>query len=255
MKQKGFIMLKKSIFCIALLSSASLIQSIVLESELLHFIDGNILSWDSVRTIRQYQKRIRHFLNEQKDINGTPEKIFDLAVKEKNGTLSAIEKEAFSEFVLNFISFSESFIGTLNPVKAGIAPIIEESCQKRNRQESLLLPLTATQVGTEKELFKTHIQTYRALAELCMDLLNFTEDLLSSCPKALKSYNDFFDRLTKIEPLVDSFLVADKIEISHHSVAYQNLIRSITEQYSTNENVTAEKTAKLYHAYNIKKQL
>ncbi len=248
-------MIKKTLLCISLLTSTAYMRALVLESEILHFIDGTVVAYDSVATIKKYQKQVRHFLNEHHTINGLEQKVVDLALKEKNNTITESEKAAFAHFIADFVSFSEPFIVNLNPVKAGIAPLIEESCQKRNRLKSLLLIWIASTNGSEKEMFKNYIQTYMALGELCMDLLNFTEDLLSSCPKAMKSYNDFYDRFAKIEPLIDALLIADKVEISHHGVSYYDLVRYIADHYSNNEQVTTEKTAKLYSTYNIKSRL
>lgn len=247
-------MIKQTFLCISLLTATASLHAL-LESEILHYIDGTLVSWASVRSIKQYQKQIKHFLNEQYAIDGLEQKLFDLAVKEKNNTLSECEKEAFSTFVKKFIAFSEQFLVDLRPAKSGIKPLVEEFCHKRNRANSLLLRWAQSENQSEKELFTTHIKTYKALGELCMDLLNFTEELLSSCPKAMKAFNDLLDRFSKLEPLLDALLVADKVELSHHSIAYHELIRHVSEHYSNNEPVTAEKTAKLYHAYNIKSHL
>lgn len=248
-------MIKKTLFCASLLLSTAHIRSIVLESEILHFIDGTVVTLDSVRTIKQYQKQIKHFLNKHHTLNDLEQILFDLAVKEKNNTLTDSEKDALSIFISDFVSFSEPFIANLNPAKGGIAPLIEESCQKRNRSTSLLLIWIKTEDGTEKEMFKAHISTYKALGEFCMDLLNFTDDLLNSCPKAMKSYHDFSNLLSKIEPLVDALLILDKIEITYHDASYCDLIRYIANHCTTNEQVTTEKITKLYNTYNIKKNI
>ncbi len=248
-------MIKKVVLSLALLVAPAYLHAITLKSEILPLVDGTIVGWDSVLTIKQYQKKIKHYLKEYRTVDGVELKLFDLAIKEKNGNITDAEKAVFEEFVQKFVEFSEPFIITLNPVKNTISSLIKESCQHRNREHSLLIVWTHSEDGTERAMFSHHIKTYRALAELCMDLLNFTEDLLSSCPKATKLYHDFFDRLSKIEPLVDALLVADQVTVSHHGVLYYDLVRYITEHYSHEEDVTAEKTTKLYNTYNIKKRL
>lgn len=241
--------------CISLLTATGYLQSVLLESKVLQTIDGNILAWDSVGTLKKYQKQIKHFLNTKRTIENQSYNLFDLALKEKNNTLTEQEKITFESIVAEFVKFSEPFVETINPVKRAIAPLVEESCEKRNRTQSILRIWISSEDGQEKKLFQKHITTYRALGELCMDLLNFTEDLLSSCPNAMKSYNDFFERVNALEPVINALLVAEKVEISHSSVLYHELIRYIAERYSHGEHINTEKTTRLFHAFNIKKKL
>jgi hypothetical protein len=230
-------------------------HALKLESELLNFIDGTLVGWPSVHSIKICQKKIRHFLKEERIIDGISQKFLDLAVKEKQNSITLTEREGLAEFIADFVLFFEPFIITLEPIKKGITPLIEESCQRRNRTKSLLLAWTKAPDGTTQELFRTNMITYRALAELCMDLLNFMEDVLQSCPKAIKAYHDFIDHYLKVEPLVEALLKADQIVIHRHSELYYDLIKNIVEHYGHDEQITMEKTTKLYNAYNIKKRL
>jgi len=230
-------------------------MAVTLESDVLQFIDGTILTWDAVATTKKYQHRLRHFINTKRPVGTAELNIWDLGVMEKKGLLTDVERAVFEAIIQEFGTFSEPFLETLNPVKQGLAPVMQEFCIKRNRQQSLLLVWLDTVVGTEEAMFRIHIKTYRALAELCVDLLNFSEDLLSSCPKAIHAYHAFFDRVKKIEPFIDALLVADRIVISHSGVLYHELLKYVAEHYLVDETITAEKTAQLYHAYNIKKRL
>ena len=225
------------------------------ESDSLKLVDGTIFSWDAVCTVKKYQHKIKHFLNELRAANNSTYKLLDLAVQEKNKLLTDAEKNLFAAIVEEFIEFSEAFLATLNPVKQGLAPLLKEFCEKRNRQNSMLLMWCTTEVGKERPVFHANIQTYRAICELCLDLLNFTDELLESCPKATQAYNNFIDRVTKLEPLIDALLVTDRITISRHGVLYHELVRYIAEHYGAGEQVTTEKTADLYHKYNVKKRL
>lgn len=248
-------MIKKIVLSIALLSSIYTMHALVLESELLNFIDGTVVGWPSVHSLKTCLKKIRHFLKEERIIDGKSQKFLDLAVKEKQNTITDAERAGLTEFIADFVLFFGPFIVTLEPIKKNIAPLIEESCQRRNRSNSLLLAWTKIPDGTTEQLFHSHIKTYRALGELCMDLLNFMEDLLSSCPKAIKAYHDFIEHYLKVEPLVEALLKADHVVIYNHSELYYDLIKNIVEHYGHDEPVTAEKTTRLYNAYNIKKRL
>jgi len=248
-------MIKKTFLSISMLASVSFVQALILESEILNYIDGTIVGWTSVNSIKICQKKIRHFLKEQRTVDGVSQKLFDLAIKEKKNTITPLEREGLVDFIADFVLFFEPFIITLEPIKQGITPLVVESCQRRNRANSLLAAWTKTPEGGTEELFRTNIKTYRALGELCMDLLNFTEDILSSCPKAINAYHDFIDHYRKVEPLVDALLTADKVIISHHGDLYYDLVKYIVEHFAHDEQVTVEKTNKLYTSYNIKKYL
>jgi hypothetical protein len=246
-------MIKKLTLCISLLMSAHYTHGIILESKVLQTIDGHILAWDSVGALKKYQQQIKHFLNKKHDIDTQSCNLFDLAIKEKNSTLTVTEKTEFEAIVAEFVQFSEPFIDTITPARRAIAPLVEESCEKRNRTTSILRIWIKADDGQEQVLFKKHVSTYRALAELCMDLLNFTEDLLSSCPHAMKSYNDFFDRINTLEPIIDALLVTEDIQISHNGALYHELVRYIAERFNENETINIEKTARLLHTFYSKK--
>lgn len=246
--------MKKTLFSLALLCSPAYLAA-KLESDVLHVVDGTIFSWDAVFTVKKYQHRIKHFLNQVRETEGKPCKLLDFALKEKHNTLTDADKSLFSSVIHEFIEFSEAFLATLNPVKQGLAPLIHEFCEKRGRKNSMLLTWCSTEVGKEAAVFHANIKTYRAICELCLDLLNFTDELLESCPNATQAYHDFSDRVTKLEPLIDALLVADRVTVSRSGVLYHELVRYVAEHYKTNEQVTAEKTAELYNKFNIKKRL
>ena len=55
-------MFKQTLLSLSLLTSAPSIYALVLESELLNFVDGTLIVWPSVYSIKICQKNIRHFL-------------------------------------------------------------------------------------------------------------------------------------------------------------------------------------------------
>ncbi|MBA2307107.1 hypothetical protein H0W26_03175 [Candidatus Dependentiae bacterium] len=70
--------------------------------------------------------------------------------------------------------------------------LINEFCRKRNRPESFLL--TWKKGSSENELYNNSMTSFRVLHIFSTDLMNFLADLVISCPKALKAFNDSIKR-------------------------------------------------------------
>ena len=66
--------------------------------------------------------------------------------------------------------------------------LIEESCLKRNRPDSLLLDWVQTKEGEETKIFHERVTSFAELEVFCSDLANFLSDLIYSCPKAQEKY-------------------------------------------------------------------
>lgn len=80
------------------------------------------------------------------------------------------------------------FIGQAKGTKAFLVTLIEESCYRRNRKNSILLTWASSAEEHETVIFHTEVQSFRGLAEFCQDLENFLEDLMYSCPKAMDQF-------------------------------------------------------------------
>lgn len=90
-------------------------------------------------------------------------------------------KKSFEEMV-------GQFIGQASGTKSFLVILIEESCYRRSRKNSLLLTWAGSQEEHETVIFHTEIQSFRALSDFCHDLNNFLEDLMYSCPKAMDQF-------------------------------------------------------------------
>src|ERR1700722_7655053 len=155
-------MIKNQILCLSLLCSAVHLSALF-KSEVLELVDGTIFSWDAVITVEKYRLKIKHFLNQLRTIDSNTYNLLDLALREKNKTFTEGELQVFSSTVQEFIEFSEAFLATLNPVKHGLEPLIQEFCEKRGRKNSMLLTWCTTEVGKERIVFHANIKTYRAI--------------------------------------------------------------------------------------------
>jgi hypothetical protein len=101
-----------------------------------------------------------------------------------NAELNAVlvnAKSGFEELV-------GQFIGQASGTKSFLVILIEESCYRRNRKNSLLLTWATSPEEHETVIFHTEIQSFRALNDFCQDLINFLEDLMYSCPKAMDQF-------------------------------------------------------------------
>lgn len=96
-------------------------------------------------------------------------------------TVLALAKKDFEELVGQFINQAK---GT----KSFLVTLIEESCYRRNRKNSILLTWASSTEEHETVIFHTEVQSFRGLAEFCQDLENFLEDLMFSCPKAMDQF-------------------------------------------------------------------
>jgi hypothetical protein len=75
--------------------------------------------------------------------------------------------------------------------KKMVLPLIKESCQKRNRPDSLLIKWGEVKEGREHESLEQNVTSLKIFYVFCTDLLNFLKDIVESCPKARKQYEEW----------------------------------------------------------------
>jgi len=93
--------------------------------------------------------------------------------------------------------------------------LIEESCLKRNRPDSLLLDWVQTKEGEETKIFHERVTSFAELEVFCSDLANFLSDLIYSCPKAQEKYK----LMRKKEILtreIDHIVASMKLDAKRH---------------------------------------
>jgi hypothetical protein len=88
----------------------------------------------------------------------------------------------------NFERMVAQFIDQAKGVQKLLEKLIEESCYRRNRKNSILLTWASCREGHETVIFHTEVQSFKALVEFCHDLENYLVDLMYSCPKAMEQY-------------------------------------------------------------------
>jgi hypothetical protein len=101
--------------------------------------------------------------------------------------LYPVLEQAKQDFVKKIMSFLEIARGA----KKYITRLIDESCKKRGRAESELRRWGAAKEGHEEKQFREDIKNFTIFHGFCTDLVNFLEDLMHSCPKALAEFREY----------------------------------------------------------------
>ncbi|MFI5333122.1 MAG: hypothetical protein ACHQVS_03400 [Candidatus Babeliales bacterium] len=82
------------------------------------------------------------------------------------------------------------YVGNARGAKQQLCMLIQESCKKHNRLDSILLKWGEEQEGHEGEAMRTKVTTLLEMKAFCNDLTNFLKDMIHSCPKAVAHYKE-----------------------------------------------------------------
>lgn len=82
------------------------------------------------------------------------------------------------------------YVGNARGAKQQLLLLIQESCKKHNRLDSILLKWGEEQEGEEGSAMRTNITTLMQMKVFCIDLTNFLKDMIHSCPKAVAHYKE-----------------------------------------------------------------
>lgn len=122
---------------------------------------------------------------------------------------STVYKKMFEPYVNALNNIKHKFEGLVDPfikdsygAERLMRDLIKDSCNQRDRSDSLLIKWAETfldirekkiawKEGIEHEVFRKHVTSLKKLDLFCSDLTNFLKDLVRSCPKALKLYQDW----------------------------------------------------------------
>lgn len=138
------------------------------------FLNKKYTLGELVKIEHEYQekyKNIKHSDPAQYEKNMAPLKVL----------LNSIKQE-FEEMSIPFL---EEAKGAEEEMKK----LIAESCNKRKRYDSHLLNWSKSK--NPMDLFRQEVNSFKAIDIFCTDLTNFLKDMIRSCPKALKRYEDW----------------------------------------------------------------
>lgn len=204
---------------IPIFSSPSISETAVtLSPHLLTRVDGFLIKADTIELMRRFQRELLGIIVGDIHTNGhrigryryqgTPHNLHDLCRVSPSSPEEHAQLEACCQQAKNdFIELGSNFRSTGEYAKKFITKLIEESCEKRNRLNSVLLIWVAAEANQEEKLFADHIKTTTDLNTFLTDLYNFLSDIVRSCPRA---YNAFVERVKKIDMINQ---LCDKIPV------------------------------------------
>jgi hypothetical protein len=195
-------------------------RPIKLESVFLEKVDGKAIgvTGESIALIKQYQSEIMKILlgEKTKSTNARIGKyVFD-GQKYSMQELSKLEteQENSSRFKAVLRTIRDDFENVSRPfqtilqdpsIKKIMGYLIEESCTKRNRLNSLLYIWSQTPEKNEYELFELHIKSIRDFEIFLIDLNNFLGDLAFSCPRAYAQFKDHVEKFNSAQQIALGF--------------------------------------------------
>lgn len=167
--------------------------------KILASLDGIMINGDRFATMLKVRNKLRAILTGDVEkqaedciviytFKGQKYSISDLAALESNYVGDPELVALLAEAKNNFERMVTQFIDQAKGVKELLEKLIEESCYRRNRANSILLTWAGCRDGHETVIFHTEVQSFKALTEFCHDLENYLMDLMYSCPKAMDQY-------------------------------------------------------------------
>jgi|SRR5579859_4986189 len=114
-------------------------------------------------------------------------------------TLAALEQEYTAEQATlqkvlalirtDFLGKTEGFMKQIRLLKQIVCELLDEWCDRRERQDSFLREWGRME-SNEKEEFNSHINSFAKLHLFLLDLKSFLVDLIHSCPRAWQEFID-----------------------------------------------------------------
>jgi hypothetical protein len=189
---------------------------ITLESKVLALVDGSFINADRIEEIRRFQFKLKNLLMGDRQADGSL--VGHYTYKKKNysvQTLQELEKAGENSPELHslletaktdFMKLSDEFSESGRGSKSFTLVLIEESCQKRDRADSILLTWAHTTPENENTVFKKEVTSFEKLETFLIDLFNFLTDLSNSCPKAQALFHDRVEKFKAIKILMPEAL-------------------------------------------------
>ncbi len=168
--------------------------------------DGSFIDGEVIRDIRKYQLDIRNMLLGKRQIDRTRVGTYEYeGNKYSVQELATLEQEVGNnqQFQLlliqiqnDFMHISEPFEQAIRNAKSMLEMLVSQSNKLRNRENSILNKWSECSVNNERKLLETHIQTIQEFNIFLIDLCNFLTDIVESCPKARKQYDEWLKTVT-----------------------------------------------------------
>ncbi len=129
--------------------------------------------------------------------NGTKYSIQQLAqLEQQDSTIvhSHDYQRALTEAKEDFVTIMLKFVAYSAGSKSQVLELMEESCRKHGRSDSLLIRWGQAKEGTEAAQFRKDITNFTMYDVFCTDLVTFLEDFIYSCPVAYKQFEEDYKK-------------------------------------------------------------
>lgn len=201
-----------------LLSDESLFRihenDILLESSIIKMVDGLSMGINGAKIamMLKVRKEVKKMLFGVPDATGafvglfmlhdTKRTLLDLVdIEDEYKKTNDLEgQKAVAHLVVearnHFITHIKPFMATARGAKRQMLMLIEESCKKRKRFDSILLRWGAAREDEEEKQFHKDVIDFKTFNIFCSDLIHFMEDIIRSCPKAVAQFKQMIERET-----------------------------------------------------------
>ncbi len=140
---------------------------------------------------------------------------------------------------VDFLITSQEFLAVARGAKGILVKLIEEDCQKRNRMGSLMIEWAKMKEGEEGILFEKRMHHFKDFYYFCIDLLNFVQDLVNSCPKAQKQFNARVKKWAKTKKILPGILKKETHKIDE--ITFLKYVKEQHLDHFTIEEITKQK--------------
>ena len=178
--------MKKLILILSLFSTGTSTAKIILTSPIVNLMDGIAISGPVIGQLLKIRAdgiRIRTVT--EYVVDGVGYTTAQLVTMEAEGSLT---KEQLNAYLVpakeDFTVHIAPFLDEAQETKDFMLNLIEEWSEKAERPDSLLLMWGNTAAGTEQEMFKREIVSFKAFDLFTQDLISFLETIIHSCKKA-----------------------------------------------------------------------
>lgn len=181
-------------------------HDVILDSTLIKIVDGNDMGINGQRInmmikVRKSVKEMQYGVPAPEggfvgnyEYNNKKYSAHELMLLEAEamaiGDLQAIHdlKPCLQTVKKQFMAAVKPFMASAHGAKGQMLLLIEESCKKRKRSDSILLRWGAAKESEEAKQFDRDIVDFKTFDTFCTDLIHFIEDVIRSCPKALAQF-------------------------------------------------------------------
>jgi hypothetical protein len=243
--------MNKRMFFLPLITTAFLLcnPKIKLESPVLGMADNTFITADKIEYMRKFCGKLLSIIlgelmsnNQRKgkyNLLGKNCSIEDLARIEKELSnainddktlkIRAALEELLTRAKADFIVQSSEFIESGRGAKNIMTILIQEFCQKSNRQDSFLLDWARTKEGQESTTFERHIRSFNDYYHFLSDLVNFLRVLSHSCPKAETQFKDRVAKWGAVKEILP--VVFKKAHIKGEHINEIEFLKYLKERY------------------------